>query len=167
MFIVFKSIIYRQPTIFKGTKCKEPPRTKSKDQNAPSYFSDEIDPKNGNVTLLQTGKTVSYICPGSDSHFSPIPMTDLTNSACKGNEIRIKRTSQSTAYEEDDNITTSSYQISAKNDIRGGKTKADGEDDSMTLMILLTFSQDVSAEQIQITSTVNPEIDPADNVSWL
>ena len=130
-------------------------------------MSDEIDPKNGNVTLLQTGKTVSYICPGSNSDFSPIPMTDLTNSACKGSDIRIKRISQSTAYEKDINITTSSYHISTTNDISRSTTTTEGEDDSMTLMILLTFSHDVSAEQIQITPSVIPEIDPADNVSLL
>ena len=124
---------------------------------------------NGNVTLLHTGKTVSYICPGSNSQFSPLPMADFSNSACKGNAIKIKRISQSTACNKDINMTTTSYQISAKNDIRGSTTAADGDDysNSMTLMVLLTFSHDVTTEQISITPTITHKIDPADSVSLL
>ena len=107
---------------------------------------------NGNVTLVQTGKAVSYVCKGSNSISSPLPMADLTGSACKTNDIRIKRISQNITKDNGVNITASHYEISAKSDIRGSSGINDANDESshLTLMILLSFSHDVTPEQITI-----------------
>ena len=107
---------------------------------------------NGNVTLVQTGKTVSYVCTGSNSVSSPLPMADHASSACKTNDIRIKRVSQNRTKDNEVNITTSHYEISAKSDIKGnsGSSEANDESNHLTLMILLSFSHDVTPEQVTI-----------------
>ena len=107
---------------------------------------------NGNITLLQTGKTVSYVCTGSNSISSPLPMADLPSSACRTNDIRIKRISQNRTKDNEVNITTSHYEISAKSDIKGSSAISDAKDDSnhLTLMILFSFSHDVTPKQITI-----------------
>ena len=141
--------------MFIGTNCKDPPHTISKTINAPSYFSDKIDPINGNITLLQTGKMVSHVCPGSNKMSTPLPMTDFSSSACKKNDLRIKMISQNTTYENEMNLTTSYYQISAKSDVLG---RIDPKDESnhLILMLLLTFSHEVSADQILIDPVGEP-----------
>ena len=141
--------------MFIGTNCKDPPHTISKNINAPSYFSDKIDPINGNITLLQTGKMVSHVCPGSNKMSTPLPMADFSSSACKKNDLRIKMISQNTTYENEMNLTTSYYQISAKSDVLGNIDPTD-ESNHLILMLLLTFSHEVSADQILIDPVGEP-----------
>ena len=141
--------------MFIGTNCKDPPHTISKNINAPSYFSDKIDPINGNITLLQTGKMVSHVCPGSNKMSRPLPMADISSSACKENDLRIKMISQNTTYENEINLTTSRYQISAKNDVHGSIDPTD-ESNHLVLMLLLTFSHEISADQILIDPIGEP-----------
>ena len=141
--------------MFIGTNCQDPPHTISKNINAPSYFSDKIDPINGNITLLQTGKMVSHVCPGSNTMLTPLPMTDFSSSACKKNDLRIKMISQNTTFENEINLTTSHYQISAKNDVYGSIDPTD-ESNHLVLMLLLTFSHEVSADQILIDPIGEP-----------
>ena len=107
---------------------------------------------NGNITLIQTGKTVSYVCAGSNSISSQLPMADLASSACKTNDIRIKRISLNRTKDNEVNFTTSHYEISARNDIKGSSGITDTKDESnhLTLMILLSFSHDVTPEQVTI-----------------
>ena len=132
-----------------GTKCKNPPHPISKNSNSPLYFSDKIDPINGNISLLQTGKMVSHVCPGSNTMLTPLPMTDFSSSACKKNDLRIKIISKNTTYKNEINLTTSYYQISAKSDVHGSIDPTD-ESNHLILMLLLTFSHEVSAGQILI-----------------
>ena len=68
------------------------------------------------------------------------------------NDLRIKRVSQNRANDNDVNITTSHYEISAKSDIKGSSGISDAKDESnhLTLMILLSFSHDVTPEQVTI-----------------
>ena len=166
-----------QLIFYLGTKCGDPPRVISKNNKVSPYYSGKIDPIKGNVSLLQTGRTLSYVCPGLAGYPSPLPNANKANNACVRNNIRIihventvNRTDE--GYKKDATIiTTSYYKISAFNYMTSNTKSTSGflgritsrfkgsqKDDStnsttkgtMTLMVLLTFSDDVTLQTVSI-----------------
>ena len=150
----------------------------SKNKKVPPYYSGTVDPINGNISVLQTGRTLSYLCPGLARYSSPLPNANKANNACARNNIRIKhventvnRTSDN-GYEKDaKTVTISSYKISAFNYIASNSKGTDGflgrikswfkgeqKDNStnsgtkatMTLVVLLTFSDDVTLQNVSV-----------------
>ena len=164
-----------QLTFYLGTKCDDPPRIISKNIKVSPYYSGKIDPIKGNVSLLQTGRTLSYLCPGLARYSSPLPNANMANIACARNNIRIKHVENTVnrtdgGYKEDAKmITTSYYNISAFNYMVSntkttsgflgrikswfkGEQKDDSADSTMTVVVLLTFSDDVTLQNVSISS---------------
>ena len=142
-----------------GTKCPEPPKVTTKTKHAPKYFGGTIDPFNGNISLLQTGRMLAHSCPGSNNISSLLPISrPKTDDPCKRNEIRIRKVGQlvrNGKYE----ITTSTYLLSALNYLKGHGTsyvkdplKVNTDNSTITLMTLLTFSSDVILKNSSIRS---------------
>ena len=156
-----------------GTNCDEPPTIIRGKGDIPDYYSGKVAPKNGNISLLSTGKMLTYDCPGSSYTPSPLPFFNTKlDYSCSGNNIKIVKTGQMVKNKNTpEEITTASYDLTLNNYRKKSDTKSTALDQAvgligralglpqnkekleMTLMLLLTFSSDISLYNISIRSS--------------
>ena len=156
-----------------GTNCDEPPPIIRGKGDIPDYYTGKVAPKNGNISLLSTGKMLSYDCPGSSYTPSPLPFFNTKlDYPCSGNNIIIVKTGQMVENKNTQaEITTVSYDLTLHNyrkkpeattnvldQALGSIGRALGlpqnkEKLEMTLMVLLTFSNDISVYNTSIRSS--------------
>ena len=132
--------------LHKGNTCHDPPAIPINKQNLyfggydlPSFFQKgNINPVSGNITLLQTGKMYSPTCPGSNNVFRLLPVAPNITNICENNRI-MARLIQPQVDVNSNWTNLRQYEILVIND----KSHS-----PMTIMMLLTFSNDVSAETL-------------------
>ena len=99
----------------------------------------------GHISLLHTGKIVTHRCPGSNYLAELLPIANNhTNDGCARNQLKIRRINQTQVTEDKDVVMpiNNRYKMTALNYLDGTK--------EMTLMTLLTFSQDIGLQDITI-----------------
>ena len=156
-----------------GTNCDEPPPIIRGNADIPDYYSGKVAPKNGNLSLLSTGKMLTYDCPGLSYTPAPLPFFNTKlDYSCSENNIIIVKTGQMVKYENTKaEITTVSYDLTLNNYRKKPDTTTNVLDQAvgfigralglpqnkekleMTLMLLLTFSNDISLYNISIRSS--------------
>ena len=156
-----------------GTNCDEPPPIIRSKSDIPAYYSGKVGPKNGNISLLSTGKMLSYDCPGSSYTPSSLPFFNTKlDYSCSENNILIVKTGKMVKNKNTKaEITTVSYDLTLNNYRKKPDTTATTVDQAvgllgralglpqnkekleMTLMLLLTFSNDISLYNTSILSS--------------
>ena len=174
-YILICSLRYQRKGYFKhlGTNCDEPPPIIRSKSDIPIYYSGKVAPKNGNISLLNTGKMLSYDCPGSSYTPSPLPFFNTKlDYSCSENNIIIVKTGQMVENKNTQaEITTVSYDLILNNYRKKPDTTTTALDQplgligralglpqnkeklEMTLMVLLTFSNDISVYNTSIRSS--------------